>query len=195
METTAVKQMVKLVPTGKVSFRNLKINPKDLSFSIEYAYLEGKKRKYNYQEAKGHVTRRKYNYQEVKGHVTLELFDWFTKVFIEKSETVSENKTTTAFKKYLDRKGIEFKPGILSELKFESLNNSIDFDDCPFRLTISETYSSSTLNLVYKFPKVVKGERLNMETGEVIKTFGYKKYQNMKKDYYRRLEIFTSVEI
>ena len=181
MATTAAQQIVKLVPTGRVSFRNLRINPKDLSFSIEYAYLEGKKRKYNYQEA--------------KGHVTLELFDWFTKVFIENSETVSGNKTTTAFKKYLERKGIEFKPGILSELEFESLNKSIDFDDCPFRLTISETYSSATLNLVYKFPKVVKNERLNMETGEVIKTFGYKKYQNMKKDYYRRLEIFTSVEI
>ena len=181
MATTAAQQIVKLVPTGKVSFRNLRINKADLSFTMEYAYLEGKKRKFNYQEVKGHVTR--------------ELYDWFTKVFIENSETVSENKTTTAFKKYLDRKGIEFKPGILSELKFESLNKSIDFDDCPFRLTISETYSSATLNLVYKFPKVVKSERFDIETGKVEKVFGYKKYQNMKKEYFRRLEIYTSVEL
>lgn len=181
MATTAAQQIVKLVPTGKVSFRNLRINKADLSFTMEYAYLEGKKRKYNY--------------QEVKGHVTKELYDWFTKVFIKRSESTAESATTTAFKLFLERKGIEFKPGILSEMEFVSVNKSINFDDCPFRLTISEQYGNATLNLVYKFPKVVKSERFDIETGKTEKVFGYKKYQNMKKEYFRRLEIYTSVEL
>lgn len=174
MATTAAQQIVKLVPTGKISFRNLRINKADLSFTMEYAYLEGKKRKFNYQEVKGHVTR--------------ELYDWFTKVFIRRSES-------TAFKLFLERKGIEFKPGILSEMEFVSENKSINFDDCPFRLTISESYGNATLNLVYKFPKVVKSERFDIETGKTEKVFGYKKYQNMKKEYFRRLEIYTTVEL
>ena len=60
-----------------------------------------------------------------------------------------------------------------------SENKSVNFDDCPFRLTISEQYGNATLNLVYKFPKVVKSERFDIETGKVDKVFGYKKYQNI----------------
>ena len=142
----------KMVTDGRVSFRNLVINPDTFGFKMEFAFVEGRKKKFEY--------------QEVTGHVTKELYDWFTKVFVMNNHEsdVSGKKTTTAFKLFLERKGLDFKPGILKDLEFTCDNRSQDFDDCPFRLTISPEYGTATLNLVYKFPKIVKNTRLDMET-------------------------------
>lgn len=177
---TTNTKISKVITDGKVSFKNLIVNPKDKSFSIDFAFIEGRQKKFNY--------------QTISGNMTPELYDWFTKSFTKTKEDGSAvvGKTTTAFKEYLLRKGLEFKPGILQELFWECNNRSQEFDDCPFRLTVSEVFGNATLNVVYKYAKVVKDKRNDPNTGKEIKTYGYKKYANMKREYYRRLEIYKA---
>lgn len=175
MTTTA--QFSKMITDGKVSFKNLIIDSKKKTFSMDFAMIEGRQRKFNY--------------QTIEGTITPELYDWFTKVFTDNNDSTGITKTT-AFKKYLERKNIEFVPQVIRTLEWTCDNRSSEFDDCPFRLTISPAFGTATLNLVYKYPKVVKSQRFNPETGKTIKTYGYKnKYSSMKREYYRRLEIFT----
>lgn len=177
--TTNTATVQKFVTEGKVSMKNLVINPKNGSFTIDFAFIEGRQKKFNF--------------QTISGNITPELYEWFTKVFVDRVEEGSAvaGEETTAFKKYLKRKDIEYKPGILKELSWECSNKSDQFDDCPFRLTISPKYDSATLNLVYKYAKVVKDKRFDPNTGKTVKIFGYKKFANMKREYFRRLEIFT----
>lgn len=175
VNTTA--QFEKFVTTGKVSFRNIQINAKDSIFSLEFAFLEGRKKKFEY--------------QEVSGKITPELKQWLTKAFIKNNgDAITGNEKTSAFMLMLERKGIAFEPGVLKTLEFTCDNTSQNFDDCPFRLTISPAFGTATLNLVYKYAKIVKNETINPETGKVHKEFGYYKYANMKRENYRRLEIF-----
>lgn len=174
MATTA--QFSKIVTDGKVSFKNLIIDAKKKTFSIDFAMIEGRQRKFNY--------------QTVEGHITPELYKWFTNVFTDNEDSTGITKTT-AFKKYLQRQGIEFVPQIIRTLEWTCDNRSSEFDDCPFRLTISPVFGTATLNLVYKYPKVVKSQIFDPESGKTIKVYGYKKYSNMKKEYFRRLEIFV----
>lgn len=174
MATTA--QFSKLVTNGKVSFKNLIIDAKKKTFSIDFAMIEG--------------LQRKFNYQTVEGNITPELYDWFTNVFTDSADSSGIVKTT-AFKKYLERQNIEFAPQVIRTLEWTCDNRSTEFDDCPFRLTISLAFGTATLNLVYKYPKIVKSQRFDPETGKTVKIYGYKKYSSMKKEYFRRLEIFT----
>ena len=176
MATTT--QFSKLVTDGKVSFKNLIIDAKKKTFSMDFAMIEGRQKKFNY--------------QSVEGHITPELYNWFTNVFTDNTDSSGITKTT-AFKKYLERKGIDFAPKIIRNLEWTCNNRSSEFDDCPFRLTISPAYESATLNLVYKYPKVVKSQRFDPETGKTVKVYGYKKWSAMKKEYFRRLEIFTQL--
>ena len=177
--TVATMKTVRMVTEGQVSFRNLVVRTEDASFSMEFAFREDR--------------RTKFDYQSVSGHLTPELYNWFTDVLIRPllEGDVSSNVKTSPFKLYLDRKGIEFKKGILRTMVWECDNKSENFDDCPFRLTISEKFGTASLALVYKNPKIVVGERMNIETGRIEKEYGYYKYENMKKEYFRRLEIIT----
>jgi hypothetical protein len=172
---TTNAQFSKMVTDGKVSFKNLVIDVKKKSFSIDFAMIEGRQRKFNY--------------QNIEGAITPELYNWFTNVFTDAADSSKVTKTT-AFKKYLERKNIEYAPKVIRTLEWTCDNKSNDFDDCPFRLTISPAFGSATLNLVYKYPKIVKSQRFDPETGKTVKVYGYKKYSNMKKEYFRRLEIF-----
>lgn len=177
--TTTNTQVQKFVTEGTVSFKNLIVNPKNKTFSIDFSFIEGRQRKFNF--------------QTVSGRITPELYDWFTKSFIKsQKDGPVGTETTTSFKEYLKRKGLEFKPGILQELSWTCNNRSQDSDECPFRLTISPLYGTATLNVVFKYAKVVKDKRTDPNTGKEVKVFGYKKYANMKREYFRRLEIFMS---
>lgn len=179
MATTANTQVQKFITDGNVSFKNLIVDSKTKDFSIDFAFIEGRQRKFDF--------------QTVTGKLTPELYDWFTRSFIKSSKDgISSSETTTQFKEYLKRKGLEFKPGILKELTWECKNRSQDSDECPFRLTISPMYNTATLNVVFKYAKVVKDVRVDPNTGEEKKTYGYKKYANMKRQYFRRLEIFIA---
>ena len=59
----------KYITDGKVSFRNLIVNAKEKTFSIDFAFIEGRQKKFNY--------------QTVSGNMTPELYDWFTKSFLK----------------------------------------------------------------------------------------------------------------
>lgn len=170
MATVAKKEEVRLViPTGDVYFRRLVVNADALTFFVEYS-LDGE------------------SWTSVRGNITYDVRDWFRKPFAnERGEKVS------AYMSFLERKGIDFKVGLLPTLEFSCNNRSELFDDFPFRLNISEAYGSATLNLVYRFPKVVVGEYIG-EDGKLHKEYGYMKYRNMKREYFRRLEIYEVVK-
>lgn len=184
METTvSTPKTVRMVTEGQVSFRNLRVNSEDKSFKIEFAFREDK--------------RMKFDYQSVSGNITPELYEWFTKPLLRPNleGDLSKPTETSPFKEWLDRKGIMFRKYMLrhnNELEFLCDNRSENFDDCPFRLTVSEKYGTATLNLVYKHPKVVVARHYNPDTGKFQNEYGYWKYANMKKDNFRRLEIITN---
>ncbi len=182
MENTMTKNQKMFnveISNGTVSFRNLQIDPKALTFTMEYSVLEGRK--------KNHV------YQTVSGNVTRELVKWFSNVFNKKVDGVITNEKTTAFRLWLERQGIEFKAKIIPSLVFTSKNKSELFDDCPLRLSISEIYGN-TLNLVSVNSKKVIGTVDNLETGEFENKYGYGKYKYVPKTNFRRIEIFTRIK-
>ena len=95
MATTAA--MVLNAPKGKVSFRNLIVNVQNNTFSIEYAILEGRKRKFIY--------------EKVNGVITQNFRDWLTKGFFVKDESGSTTANRTSkFKLHLDRKNARQEP-------------------------------------------------------------------------------------
>lgn len=172
MANTAANQTTeRFVTTGKVSFRNLIINHVDNTFSVEYAFLEGRKRKFQYEKATGHITK--------------ELRKWFCNKFNKPEST----ETTTAFRLWLERKGIEFKKGIIRELEFTCDNKSPEFDDCPFWLSVSEKYGSATLYKCNENPKKVSRVIENPDSGEEYREFE-RKYMFRKPDFYNRLVIY-----
>ncbi len=176
--TTKAKRFNAEVTEGTVSFRNLQINPKTLTFTMEYSVLEGRKRR--------HI------YQSISGNITKELVRWFSNVFYKKVDGEMTDGKTTAFRLWLERKGIEYKPQIIPTLIFTSKNKSENFDDCPLRLTISDAYGA-TLNLVSPNNKKVVSTVDNLETGEFVNKYGYGEFKYRTKAMFRRLEVFTKL--
>lgn len=166
-----------IVTNGKVSFRNLIIDQKARTFQVEFAFIEGRKKKFNY--------------QQISGNVTVELLKWFSRVFDEKIDGIATGKQTTAFKLWLQRNNIEYKPGIIRDLQWTCDNRSENFDDCPFRLTISPMYDTATLALVSMNKKKVVSVTEDLATGNIIKKYDHGQYKYMKRTNFRRLEIYT----
>ena len=174
MATTAA--MVLNAPKGKVSFRNLIVNVQNNTFSIEYAILEGRKRKFIY--------------EKVNGVITQNFRDWLTKGFFVKDESGSTTANRTSkFKLHLDRKGIEWKEGILPTLEWTCDNHSPDSDECPFKLTLSERYQP-VLDVVYTNSKHIGSVEIDPNTGREKINWTKPMYQNLKREMFVRLRKF-----
>lgn len=119
----------------------------------------------------------------IECYVTQATLDWFLNKFNDK-----DGNTTTAFKLYLKKRGITFKPGILRTLSFESYNMSEDYAENPFKLVLYNNSDIHTLTLVNKRPR-----ELNADGKYVVKTYinheGQTRESFYSKKAFRRLVI------
>lgn len=117
-------------PEATVQFSNIKLDHKKKTFSLT---LGTKKN-----------GQRKFREEEVNGTLTSELYNFFTrmtavKIPVQKEEGIEWIRTgqmATAFQKYLNKREIQFTPGILSTMKFECDNTSPERIKNPFRLVM-----------------------------------------------------------
>ena len=126
--TTTVKNFA--TPESIVRISNLKVNIKDFTFQLTLGTKAKKQR--NFRE------------EVITGKITVELNDWLSKTFKERIKVAEDSEQgykyqetgnlTTGFKTFLSKIGKEFKPGILSEMVFESDNKSESYQDNPFKI-------------------------------------------------------------
>ena len=139
--TTTVKQFV--APESVVRFSNIKVDVKNWTFEVTLG-TKTKKQKLFREEV-------------VTGKVSRELYKWLTEAFKERIKVEDQSEQgyyyaetgnlLTGFKSYLAKKNIEFKPGILNQLVFESDNKSDSYADNPFKL-IKYADGKASLTLV-----------------------------------------------
>jgi hypothetical protein len=182
-------------PEAVVKISNISLNPKDRKATLVLATKE-----------KG---KRKFIEEEIIVSLTAEVYHWFTQLKDDVVKEVADNpqgfvytKTgtkSTTFQRYLKRLGIEFAPGVLQTMSFESDNKSESYADNPFRI-IRYTNGSNSITLV-NVPSKKTVEKVDLSTGEVKSSY-YQKYgklnngQNVKAfimpKMYRRLVIQTT---
>lgn len=181
---TTVKLFVN--PTVKVRVSNIKVDVKNYKFEL---LLETK------------TNRQKIWRQEnISGSISKALRDWLLIATDEKIKVVADNergydfvpsgRKLTGFQKFLTKKGIEFTPGILSTLTFESDNNSDNYFDNPFKI-MTFLDQEPKLTLVNVAPKKVivesdpqtgkssyysKEQFIKMNDGSIKKAFFSNKY-------------------
>ena len=162
------------VPKTKVQFRNVQIDPKKMTFSLEYAFDENRRI-------------RKFNFTKVEGKITLDLKKWLTKVIVK------DGVKTTPFRLHLQRLGFdmsgnELPSQILKSIEWSVDNQSEDSDEFPFRLQLNG--DNAYLHRVVNNDRVVVSEYEDFEKGESVKKWGYRFNSSMmKREYFRRLEI------
>ena len=181
---TTVRNFVR--PQGQIFFGDINIDAKKCTFSLAYAILAPRKRKLEY--------------KNVSGTITPELKQWLTYVF-DKKVKVMENdqpvykmtgEKSTGFQIFLERKSLEFQPGILSTMTFKSDNFSEDYYQNPFKLVILNDKAILTLvNIAAK----ERTQEHNPTTGKVethytqryfqVEGGGYRKSYVPKKNYCR----------
>lgn len=126
--TTTVKLFVN--PEVRVRITNLLVNVKDFTFQLTL----------------GTKTNRQRNFREevVTGKISTDLQDWLTQTFKERIKVEDDSELgykymdtgnlLTGFKVFLSKQGIEFKPGILKDMVFESDNKSESYQENPFKI-------------------------------------------------------------
>ena len=102
------------VPTVEVRYRNIKVNVKDNTVSLEVSTRKVGGKKWLSK-----------NTTTVNAKLDFRVKAWLMKFHADGK---------TSFQKFLEKKEIEFKPGVLSQLEFTSHNLSESFYDNPFRL-------------------------------------------------------------
>lgn len=178
-------------PEGIVMFKNICLDIAKNKFSLTLGF-----------KAKG---KRSFTFEQVEGKFGAEFKEYFTKM-IPEMVRVGENefKPTgnyhTPFEKYLIKRGIEFKPGILTEMEFVADNASESYADCPFKLVKYFGWNSLTLVNSGTKKKVMVKDPMTGAVSEkyFTRTFEYdgkvrKEYFAPK--YYRRLLIQTKAEV
>ena len=108
--------MKTIIPTEEVQYSNLSVSLKNKTITLDV-----RTRKLN-----GKRWRKP---QTITAKMTYELYGWLTDKRINLN-----NQKVTGFQKYLDNRGIEFTPGILSQMVFESDNLSEIYSENPFKL-------------------------------------------------------------
>ena len=195
METT-VSTFV--TPEVQVRLSNISVNPKERKATITLGTKEkGKK---------------KFTDEVVVVTITSELYNYLTLLRKDKIQVVADNEkgfqwidtgtSSTSFQRFLAKKGIEYKSGILSTLVFEGDNNSTDYIENPFRL-VRYANGTAVLTLV-NIPSKSKKESVDVSTGE-IKTFYSNKIGTLadgsrvkafiRPEKYRRLVIQSTKEV
>ena len=126
--TTTVKLFVN--PDVRVRITNLLVNVKDFTFQLTL----------------GTKTKKQRNFREevVTGKISVDLHDWLTQTFKERIKVADDSeigykymetgKLLTGFKAFLAKQGIEFQPGILKDMIFESDNKSESYQENPFKI-------------------------------------------------------------
>ena len=153
---TSVVTFVK--PAGSVSLSNIQINVKQRSFSLTFGFIP-----------KG---KRKAIIRNISGGVSYELMDWLTKAYEVEELVESENgpikvktgEIKTPFQRYLQKREIEFKPGILQSMSFTAKNDSDSYELFPFKIV--EYIKAPMLTLVNIAPKK-KTSTVDINTGEI----------------------------
>lgn len=160
--TSEVTQRSFITPEGVVSVSNITIDVKTNKFTAEVKLKVGR--------SKAVVT-------EVAGKLSQELRAWFIKkdkfVYIDVEDpsveggvkSIRTNETTTGFKKYLEKVGIKFVPGVLNTMIFSCPNNSEVYNDNPFRIVLMKDYAVMTLvNVPSKKRQVYEDPNTGKET-------------------------------
>lgn len=153
-----------VTPEVVVRLSNINVNPKERKVTFT---LETKTEK-----------RKTFDKQIVEASITSELYNYLTLLKDDKVKVAANNEKgyeyiktgtkSTSFQKFLAKKQIAYKTGILSELVFESLNTSEDYLSNPFRL-VRYSNGNSVLTLV-NLPSKSKKDVVDIATGE-IKSF------------------------
>lgn len=143
---TLVKTMNR--PSGKVRMSNIVIDVKSCSFSMTIGTKQGRQKLFRE--------------ETISGKINLEVKRWLTEMTPVKTQTPADNEVgyvwtdtgnkLTGFQKFLSKCNIEFKPGILSTLAFESENNSEQYAENPFKI-IRYADGNCSLTLVNISPK------------------------------------------
>jgi hypothetical protein len=182
-------------PEAVVRISNISLNPKDRKATLVLATKE-----------KG---KRKFIEEEIIVSLTAEVYHWFTQLKDDVVKEVADNpqgfvytKTgtkSTTFQRYLKKLDMEFVPGILQTMSFESDNKSESYADNPFRI-IRYTNGSNSITLV-NVPSKKTVEKVDLSTGEVKPSY-YQKYGKLNNGQsvkafimpkmYRRLVVQTT---
>ena len=150
--------MTTYIPTEEVQYSNIVVNLKKRTITLDVRTRKiGGKR---WRKA-----------QSITAKMTYELYGWLTNRRINLN-----NNKVTGFQKYLDTRGIEFVPGILNKMVFESNNLSEVYAENPFKLLCYDdgAYSITLVHIKSK----VKNEQGKWEC---------QKYKYYSKHCFRRL--------
>jgi hypothetical protein len=187
-----------VTPEVKVKLSNININPSERKVMLTLGTKEkGKK---------------KFNDEVVEATITSELYNYLTLLRKDKIQVVADNErgfdwkdtgtSSTSFQRFLAKKGIEYKSGILPTLVFEGENTSTDYIENPFRL-VRYANGNAVLTLV-NLPSKSKKETVDVSTGEVKSFYsnkigtladGTKVKAFVRPEKYRRLVIQTTKEV
>lgn len=124
--------------------------------------------------------RHKWEDEVVNATMTPELKDWFSKKKPEKVQTgeniwTKTGKMLSSFQKYLQKRSIEFQPGILKGMSFESKNDSKDYAENPFKIIRLE--GRNILSLV-NIPSKKRTVISDPETGQDTVYYSWKTYKD-----------------
>lgn len=150
--------MTTYIPTEEVQYSNIVVNLKKRTITLDVRTRKiGGKR---WRKA-----------QSITAKMTYELYGWLTNRRINLN-----NNKVTGFQKYLDTRGIDFVPGILNKMVFESNNLSEVYAENPFKLLCYDdgAYSITLVHIKSK----VKNEQGKWE---------YQQYKYYSKHCFRRL--------
>ena len=150
-----------VTPEVLVKFSNISVNMKERKISLEVATKTPK--------------RKTYDKELVEATMTAELYNYLTMLRDDKVKVAADNEQgyqfintgtkSTSFQRFLAKKEVQYKPGILQELVFETDNTSSDYLDNPFRL-VKYSNGNAVLTLV-NLPSKSKKETADPTTGEV----------------------------
>lgn len=148
-------------PEVQVQLSNIVVNPKTRKATFTLGTKE-----------KG---KRKFSTEQVEASITSELYNYLTLLRDEKIKIVADNEQgfeyvktgvkSTSFQRFLAKKGIEFKSGLLKELVFTSDNTSDQYLDNPFRVVLYDN-GSAVMTLV-NLPSKSSKETVDVNTGEI----------------------------
>ena len=163
---TLVKTMNR--PNAKVRMSNIVIDIKTCKFSMTLGVKQGRQKLFRE--------------ETISGKLNLEVKKWLTQMTPVKVQVPADNELgyewidsgnkLTGFQKFLNKQSIEFKPGILSTMVFESDNNSENYAENPFKI-IRYADGNVSLTLVNIAPVRVI-ETADPTTGEVTTNYKQK---------------------
>lgn len=183
-------------PNCRIQLRNIVIKKEDYTFSLELGTKTSRQKKFRY--------------QTITGKVHNELMEWFTKLVDEKIPVKQDDDSIayiptgnklTLFNIYLNKRGIEYKPKMLSTMVFECENTSDSYEDCPLKVVVHK--NGATLTKV-NTPAKKLVQYVNPDTGEiktsyVVPTYidknGNRRRSFVSKDYYLRYLYITTKEV